>query len=98
MNNKLNIYIIELENNKELLNYISTRFNVIKTYNYAKLEKYIEKVIDVIIIAKVTNIERGIQIVDHALSCGKEVVCIRGTFEKKWYLSRHLSKDGAITI
>ena len=98
MNNKLNIYIIELENNKEILNYISKRFNIIKIYNYSKLEEYIEKVIDVIIVAKVKNINMGIQIVDQALLYGKEIICIKGNYEKEWYLSRHLSKDGAITI
>lgn len=98
MNNKLNVYIIEIENNKEILNCINKRVNIIKTYGYVQLEQYIKEVIDVVIVAKVKNINVGLQIVDQALLYGKEIICIKGNYEKDSYLSRHLSKDGAITI
>lgn len=98
MNNKLNVYIIEIENNEEILNCINKRVNIIKTYSYIELEQYIEKVIDVVIVAKIKNINVGLQIVDQALLYGKEIICIKGSYEKDSYLSRHLSKDGAITI
>lgn len=53
---------------------------------------------DVIIVGRVSNINLGLDVVDMALTKGKEIICISGNSGKSWYLSRHLIKDGATFI
>lgn len=99
MNNKLNVYIIEPHNNKELVQYINKKYNVINEKSLKQLEGYIYSLIDVVIVAKVQNIKLGLEIVDYTLYCGKEIICIKwNIYNRQWYLSRHLFRAGANVI
>ena len=53
---------------------------------------------DVVIVNKVENIRRGLDIIDIMLMRGKEVICIKNKFGKEYYVCNHLIKEGALYI
>ena len=53
---------------------------------------------DVVIVNRVENIRRGLDVVDVMLALGKEVICIKSGYGKEYYVCNYLIKDGAIFI
>ena len=82
---KLNVYILEEGINLELSSYLKVRFNVVNNVEKA----------DVIIVNKVLNIQRGLNIVDYSLMKGKEIICIKNNFGREYYVCNYLIKNGA---
>ena len=70
---KLNVYILEEGINLELSSYLKVRFNVVNNVDKA----------DVILVNRVINIQKGLQIVDYSLMKGKEIVCIKNKFGRE---------------
>lgn len=83
----MKIYLVEPKNNKELYDYLRRRYVITN-------EKKINEA-HVIIVNKVYNVNLALKIVDSALNCGKEVICIRNNFAKEHYVCNYLIQNGA---
>lgn len=94
----LNIYVLDIHLNIDLKKYLQIKYNVLKTdekYNNSKFN-FINQA-DVILVSNVKNISEGLEIIDIALSMGKEIVCVMDKLNEN-YLAYILKKDGAISI
>lgn len=83
----LKIYLIEKNNNIEIL-------DILKSKNTVITEHKIEFA-DVIIVNRVKNIKNALDKIDYALMQGKEIICFKNTYSKEGYVANHLIKDGA---
>lgn len=83
----MKIYLIESTSNKELYNYLKQK-HVIVTKTRLK-EAH------VVIVNKVHNVRQALDIVDFALSQGKEIICIKNNFAKEHYVCNYLIQNGA---
>ena len=86
----MKIYLVESESNKELYNYLMKKYIMVQ---YANLNEA-----KVIIVNKVYNVRKALDIVDFALNNGKEVICLKNKIGKEYYVCNYLIKDGAICI
>lgn len=86
----MKIYLLEKENNKLLYDYLKKKHKMIDEVNIYKA--------NVVIVNKVYNIKRGLEIIDFALNNGIEIICIKNNFAKEHYVSNYLIKDGATYI
>jgi len=84
----MRVYVLEEENNMEWYEYL-------KEKNMWCSSIYLA---DVIIVNKVENIRRGLDVVDGALMMGKEVICIKNKFGREYYVCNHLIKEGAMYV
>ena len=84
----MKVYVLEKENNVELWKYLKVK-NILCTNIYSA---------DVIIVNKVVNIRKGLDVIDIALMMGKEIICIKNRFGKEYYVCNHLIEEGAIYI
>ena len=84
----MKVYLLEYENNKDLCEYLKER-------NMWCNDMFLA---DVVIVNKVENIRRGLDVVDSMLMQGKEVICIKNKFGKEYYVCNHLIKEGAMYV
>lgn len=84
----MKVYVLENQNNVEWCEYLKLK-NLLCNNIY---------IADVIIVNKVENIRKGLDIIDGALMLGKEVICIKNKFGRKYYVCNHLIKEGAMYI
>lgn len=84
----LKVYLIEKENNKELLKIIQEKRIIVNNLKTA----------NVIVVDKVKNIKEALNEIDYALMQGIEVICIKNIFSKEGYVANYLIKDGASYI
>lgn len=62
-------------------------------------EKFMLSIIDGLVIARVSNIERGIDIVDYVLENGRDVFAVPGNIlYRENYLANHVIKQGAYVV
>ena len=84
----MKIYVLEPKNNIEWYEYLISKniwcSNVLEA--------------DVVIVNRVENIRKGLDVVDSMLMLGKEIICIKNKFGKEYYVCNHLIKEGAIYI
>lgn len=87
----MKIFVIENELNSEIVEYISKKYDI---------EKEITKLnsCGVVIVSLVKDIKLSLQIIDIALQCGIEVVCIRPKFCKEAFVCNLLIKEGAMYV
>ncbi len=83
----MKIYLIESTSNKELYNYLKQKHIVIGKNKINEAH--------VVIVNKVHNVKLALNIVDFALSQGKEVICIKNKFAKEYYVCNYLIQNGA---
>ena len=83
----MNIYLIEQESNKELYEFLSKKYRMLKFKDISKAS--------VIIVNKVYNVRQALDVIDYALSLGKEILCIKNSFAKEHYVCNYLIKNGA---
>lgn len=81
----LKVYLIEKENNKELVSVIREKRVIVDNFKTA----------NVIVIDKVTNVREALDKIDFALMQGTEILCIKNIFSKEGYVANYLIKDGA---
>lgn len=81
----LKVYLIEKENNKELVSVIKEKRVIVDNFKTA----------NVIVVDKVTNVKEALNKIDFALMQGKEILCIKNIFSKEGYVANYLIKDGA---
>lgn len=81
----LKVYLIEKENNKELVEVIKEKRVIVDNFKLA----------NVIVVDKVTNIKDALDKIDFALMKGMEILCIKNIFSKEGYVANYLIKDGA---
>lgn len=86
----MKIYLIESTLNKELYNYLKQKHIVVN-------EKRLNEA-NVVIVNKVHNVRQALDIVDFALSQGIEIICIKNSFAKEYYVSNYLIQNGAIYV
>lgn len=86
----MKICLIEINNNKNLYNYLNQKYEIVDVKNISQAS--------VVIVNKVYNIKRGLEIIDFALNSGIEILCIKNNFAKEHYVSNYLIKDGATYI
>lgn len=84
----MKIYLIEINNNKELYKYLKNNYVIVYSLNEA----------DVIIVNKVFNVKLALDSIDYALMKGKEVICIKNKYAKEYYVCNYLIKNGAMYI
>jgi len=84
----MKVYILEQENNKEWHEYLKGKNMWCGNLLLA----------DVVIVNRVENIRRGLDIVDSMLMLGKEVICIKNKFGREYYVCNHLIKEGAMYV
>lgn len=84
----MKIYLIEINNNKELYKYLKNKYILVYNLNQA----------DVVIVNKVYNIKLALDLIDYALMKGKEVICIKNKYAKEHYVCNYLIKNGAMYI
>lgn len=86
----MKIYLVESTSNKELYNYLKQKHIIVtkKDLNEA----------NVVIVNKVHDIRQALDIVDFALSRGKEIICIKNSFAKEHYVCNYLIQNGAIYV
>lgn len=83
----MKIYLIESVNNKELYDYLRQKYIVVTNRRLYEA--------NVIIVNKINNIRLALDIIDYALSQGKEIICIKDSFSKEYYVSNYLIQNGA---
>lgn len=88
MKKQIKLYILEKDLNPKIYEYLKIKYYV--THNLMQA--------DVIIVAKVKEVSIAFDIIDFALSSGKEIICIKGNFSKENYVSSNLIKNGATWI
>jgi len=81
------IYLIESKNNKDLYNYLKRKYIVVTKRDLNEA--------NVVIVNKVYNVKQALDIVDFALSKGKEVLCVKNNFAKEHYVCNYLIRNGA---
>lgn len=81
----LKVYLIEKENNKELVSVIKEKRVIVDNFKTA----------NVIVVDKVTNVRDALDKIDFALMQGTEILCIKNIFSKEGYVANYLIKDGA---
>lgn len=81
----LKVYLIEKENNKELVSVIKEKRVIVDNFKTA----------NVIVVDKVTNVREALDKIDFALMQGTEILCIKNIFSKEGYVANYLIKDGA---
>ena len=84
----LKVYLLENRNNIRLLEYLKRKYKLASNINEC----------DVLIIHKVYDVKKALDIVDYALMLGKEIICIKGEFKKEHYVTNFLIQNGAIYI
>lgn len=87
MNYRLKVYVIEPEENRELVGYIS------KKYIVTSVDKS-----DVIIVSSVKNASKALNIVGCGLDMGKEILCIKSKSKNKNFVSSLLIQEGALWV
>lgn len=83
----MKIYLVESTNNKELYNYLKQKYIIVTK---RKLNEA-----SVVVISKAHNVRQALDIVDFALSQGKEIICIKNSFAKEHYVCNYLIQNGA---
>lgn len=84
----MRVYLLEPKNNIEWYEYLRSK----KIWCSNAYEA------DVVVINRVENIRRGLDIVDSILMAGKEVICVKNKFGREYYVCNHLIKEGAMYI
>ena len=84
----MKLYLIEHKNNLILFTYLKNKYNI--TYNIQNA--------DVVIVNKVYNIKKALDMIDYSLNLGKEIICIKSSFGKENYVSNYLIKNGALFV
>lgn len=84
----MRVYVLEPKNNEEWYKYLISK-NICCNNVFES---------DVVIINRVENIRKGLDIVDAMLMLGKEVICVKNKFGKEYYVCNHLIKEGAMYI
>lgn len=84
----MKVYVLEVSNNVEWYKYLKTK-NIWCGDMYKA---------DAIIVNRVKNIRKGLDIVDAMLMQGKEVICIKNKFGREYYVCNHLIKEGAMYV
>lgn len=86
----MNIYLIEKDNNKELCEILNKKYKLLENKDISKA--------CVIIVNKVHDVRHALDIIDYALSLGKEILCIKNNFAKEHYVCNYLIREGASFI
>ena len=86
----MKIYIVEREINKEVEEIFDKHFIIDRISDLKKC--------NVVIISKVKDIKKSINIVETALQNGIEIICIKPVFCKEGFLCNLLIKEGAIWL
>jgi len=84
----MKVYVLEPKNNMEWYQYLKGK-NIWCSNVYNA---------DVVIINRVINIRKGLDVIDQVLMLGKEVICIKNKFGREYYVCNHLIKEGAIYV